>query len=137
MPFPIFNPRAGRDLVRDPIYDYIWFTARLPGEDASERDLIDTRWVQRLRRIHQLQSAWLVYPGATHDRFTHSLGTMHLAGELTRQLVSSLERQTQGVPPGFRESLPAAEDLVETARMYGLLHDIGPVSYTHLTLPTN
>ena len=127
-----FNPRAGKDLIRDPIYDYIWFTTPLPGERAAESNLINSRWVQRLRRIRQLQTAWIVYPGATHCRFAHSLGTMHVAAELTRQLVFSLEQQTTGIAKAFREALPSGEDLVETARLYGLLHDVGHGPFGHL-----
>ncbi len=49
--------------------------------EATEKDLVDTPWLQRLRRIYQLQSARWVYPSAEHTRFQHSLGTMHNAGE--------------------------------------------------------
>ena len=53
--------------IRDPIYGYIFMT-------EVERALIDTRPVQRLRRIKQLSGAYLTYPGAEHSRFSHSLG---------------------------------------------------------------
>ncbi len=76
----------GRGLIADPIHRYILYTRPdgIPGE-ATEQDLIDTPWVQRLRRIPQLQSARWVFPAAEHSRFQHSLGVMHLAGRLAQQ----------------------------------------------------
>src|SRR6266404_8980047 len=61
--------------LRDPIHTFI----RL---DSEERKLLDSRPVQRLRHIHQLATSFLVYPGATHRRFEHSLGVMELAGKV-------------------------------------------------------
>ena len=58
--------------LRDPIHTFI----RL---DSDEREVLDSRPVQRLRHIHQLALTSLVYPGATHKRFEHSLGVMELA----------------------------------------------------------
>ncbi|HEX9157345.1 MAG TPA: hypothetical protein VF827_04955, partial [Syntrophales bacterium] len=55
---------TGKALIADPIYQYAWFTVpgpEFPGE-KTEKDLLDTPWLQRLRRIHQLQSARWVYP---------------------------------------------------------------------------
>jgi HD superfamily phosphohydrolase len=59
--------------VRDPIYGFIPF-------DDWEKEIIDHPAFQRLRRIRQLALTDLVYPGAMHTRFEHSLGVMHLAG---------------------------------------------------------
>jgi HD superfamily phosphohydrolase len=128
----IYNPRAGRDLIRDPICDYIWFTTPLPGETVAESTLVNNPWVQRLRRIRQLQTAWIVYPGATHSRFSHSLGTMHVAGELAEQLAQSLLVQAAAAGRAFVRDLPSIPDIVETARLYGLLHDIGHGPFGHL-----
>lgn len=58
--------------IRDPIHAFI----RL---DSGERRLLDSRPLQRQRYIHQLAMTHLVYPGATHRRFEHSLGVMELA----------------------------------------------------------
>ncbi len=60
---------------RDPIHHFIGFT-------GEERKVIDSRPVQRLRQIHQLSTTPLVYPGASHTRFEHSLGVMHLASKI-------------------------------------------------------
>src|SRR5258708_16112277 len=77
------------NLFSDPIYRYLRITKGgpdgVPGQ-ASEQDLIDAAWLQRLRRIHQLQSAWWVFATAEHSRFQHALGAMHLAGDWTRHL---------------------------------------------------
>ena len=53
--------------VRDPVHQFVRF-------DDQERGVIDSPPVQRLRHIHQLATTYLVYPGATHRRFEHSLG---------------------------------------------------------------
>ena len=67
-------------LIADPLYGYLRITLSRAGEIA-EADVIDNPWVQRLKRIHQLQSSWWVFPNAEHSRFVHSLGAMHLAGQ--------------------------------------------------------
>ena len=63
-------------LSHDPIHGYIPFTssAGLPEGEVAERELIDHPWLQRLRQIHQLQTAWWVFPSAEHTRFQHVLG---------------------------------------------------------------
>jgi len=118
-------PSKGLALIADPIYDYIPFTVRDADapEEVVEEDLIDTPWMQRLRRIHQLQSARWVYPSAEHSRFQHSLGTMHMAGRFARHLYPGLKALCADTP-----SLACFE---ETFRIAGLLHDIGHGPYGH------
>ena len=70
--------------------------AGLPDEDVAEEDLLDTAWLQRLRRISQLQSARWVFPTAEHSRFTHGLGVMHEAGLWARSLYPSLRGDAGG-----------------------------------------
>lgn len=62
----------GQRELRDPVHGFIHRT-------SLEQEIIDTAVFQRLRRIRQLALAALVYPGAVHTRFEHSLGVMHLA----------------------------------------------------------
>src|SRR5674476_362062 len=61
------------EILRDPI----WNNIRV---DELTLELIDTDVFQRLRYVRQLGLAFLVYPGATHSRFEHALGTYHLTG---------------------------------------------------------
>jgi len=114
----------GRGLIADPIHQYILYTrpGAIPGE-ATEQDVIDTPWVQRLRRIPQLQSARWVFPAAEHSRFQHSLGAMHLAARLAHQLYPSLRAIFPDAP-----SAPLVEELL---RMAGLLHDVGHGPFGH------
>lgn len=109
-------------LIADPLYGYLRITLSRAGEIA-EPDVIDNPWVQRLRRVHQLQSSWWVFPTAEHSRFSHSLGVMHLAGELARQVYPTLAEVEPGTP-----SSPLVE---ETLRMAGLLHDLGHGPFSH------
>ncbi|HTG13612.1 MAG TPA: HD domain-containing protein [Candidatus Eisenbacteria bacterium] len=114
----------GRGLIADPIHQYILYTRPdgVPGE-ATEQDLIDSAWMQRLRRVPQLQSARWVFPAAEHSRFQHSLGAMHLAGRFAQQLHASLKAEFSDGP-----SAPLFEELLRVA---GLLHDVGHGPFGH------
>jgi len=114
------------NLVADPIHRYIPFTKRLESgiSAAVEEDLIDSSWLQRLRRIHQLQAAWWVFPSGEHTRFQHSLGTMYMAGEFARHLYDSLAAVC-------KDGIPSRAKVVETARIAGLLHDVGHGPFGH------
>lgn len=64
--------------IKDPVHGYVEV-------DTPAITLLDSPLLQRLRHIKQLGFSYLVYPGANHTRFEHSLGTMHLAGVMCRQ----------------------------------------------------
>lgn len=131
------HPFAAVNLISDPIHGYVELTKRLspsasaaaglPDEDVAEEDLLDTAWVQRLRRISQLQSARWVFPTAEHSRFTHGLGVMHEAGVWARALYPSLRAELAAAG----EPIPSEGLVVETLRMAGLLHDVGHGPFAH------
>jgi len=109
--------------VRCPVHRSIPFNAR-------ELKLIDHPLFQRLRAISQLGFAHLVYPGATHTRFSHALGVMHLAGRI-------YDRITGGAPALFAgaftpRALAYGRQIV---RFAGLLHDLGHLPFSHAFEP--
>ncbi|NQT12536.1 MAG: HD domain-containing protein [Planctomycetes bacterium] len=115
----------GESLNNDPVHGYIPFTSPegADGGEVSEREIIDHPWVQRLRQIHQLQTAWWVFASAEHTRFQHVLGAMHLASRVVERLFPSLKEVAPDVPSrGYVESL---------MRMAALLHDVGHGPFGH------
>ena len=82
--------------------------------DPFEIKVLDYPQLQRLRRVKQLGFISLIYPGANHSRFEHSIGTMHLASKLADQLELSKDDK----------------DLV---RIAGLLHDAGHGPFSHVS----
>ena len=108
--------------IRDPIHGFIRV-------DSQERKIIDSRPFQRLRHIHQLSMTYLLYPGATHRRFEHSLGVMELAGRVF-DIVTKPENLTT---EAARTVVPAS-DLAywrRVVRMAALCHDIGHLPFSH------
>ena len=106
-------------LSHDPIHGNIPFVSRdgLASGETAEQAVIDHPWVQRLRHIHQLQTAWWVFPSAEHMRFQHVLGSMHLASRAVDCWYDSLYDVCPNTPPrAYVESL---------LRMAALLHDVG------------
>jgi HD superfamily phosphohydrolase len=116
---------ANESLSHDPIHGYIPFIARsgLPAGEVAEQEVIDHPWVQRMRQIHQLQTAWWVFPSAEHTRFQHILGAMHLASVAIDHWYDSLIDSCRNVPSrAYVESL---------LRMAALLHDVGHGPFGH------
>ncbi|MCD6200436.1 MAG: HD domain-containing protein [Bacteroidales bacterium] len=100
-----------RKIINDPVYGFIPVTSSLLF------DLLEHPWVQRLRRIRQLGLTYLVYPGANHTRFQHSLGASYLMGQALQSL------QGKDVPVSAEETLSASVAI--------LLHDIGHGPFSH------
>lgn len=106
----------GVKLFRDPVYDYI----QIDEQYSWLVDLINTPEVQRLRYISQLGLCNFTYPGATHSRFSHSLGVLHLM----QLCVNHLERE-------YQKSFKRLEK--EALLAAALLHDIGHSPLSHVT----
>ncbi len=107
--------------IRCPVHGFVSL-------NAWEREIIDHPAYQRLRRIRQLAWTDQVYPGATHNRFEHSLGVMHVASMLfdavVRNSLSLLEFHL-----GYdRGGLARHRQLV---RLAALVHDVGHSPFSH------
>jgi HD superfamily phosphohydrolase len=107
--------------IRDPVHGFIEF-------DEWERDIINHSVFQRLRRIRQLAWTDMVYPGAMHTRFEHSLGVMHTAtrlfDEISNRRKTFLENELKFDTSGL------AKDRI-IVRLAALLHDLGHAPFSH------
>ena len=108
-------------LLRDPVHGLVAF------EGVAERvvmALLGTRQVQRLRHVRQLGFTSLVFPGAEHTRFAHSLGTAHVMVRLMRRL----QDVSGDLPAEARMDAEAEADGIAAA----MLHDLGHGPFSHL-----
>ena len=97
--------------IRDSVHGLIRLT-------EQEMRIVDTRAFQRLRRIRQLAMADLVYPGALHTRFEHSLGVLHV----TQLILRSIEKSER-----------VSDNNVKVIRLAALLHDVGHGPFSHVS----
>ncbi|MCS6936012.1 MAG: HD domain-containing protein [Candidatus Bipolaricaulota bacterium] len=107
-------------VFRDPVHDLIRFDRV---EDALVLRLIDTPHVQRLRHIRQLGTGSMVYPSATHSRFSHALGTAFLMKRVVDHLLELAPS------PSLAQTLTEHRQLLLAA---ALLHDVGHLPFSHL-----
>jgi uncharacterized protein len=98
--------------VRDPLWGHIHLTEAM-------RELLRSAPFVRLSRIRQLGPTHFTYPGATHSRYGHSLGVLHVARAMLRAIIA---RECPDIfsPEGLMSFLVAS-----------LLHDLGHFPYTH------
>ena len=117
--------RKYRHEIRDPIHVFVHV-------DSDEREALDSRPFQRLRHINQLGMTHLLYPGATHRRFEHSLGVMELASRVF-DVITRDEKITDEIKDllpelAGREKLPYWRRVL---RMAALCHDLGHFPFSH------
>lgn len=108
-------------LLRDPVHGLVAFEGK--ASRVIER-LLRTREVQRLRNVRQLGLTSLVFPGAEHSRFAHSLGAAHVMG----RLIARMREVQDALPPEQRLDDEAEADVLAAA----LLHDLGHGPFSHL-----
>ena len=102
--------------VRDPLHNLVEF--RPDQFESTLWRVIQTRPFQRLRRIRQLGFSELVFPGATHTRFAHSIGVFHTA----RNLMTAIERTMDS---------PIQDHQLRVALAASLVHDVGHGMFSH------
>ncbi|WP_207711494.1 HD domain-containing protein [Sulfobacillus harzensis] len=98
-------------VFKDPVHGYIYV------HDPLIWDLINTREMQRLRRIRQLGTTYFAYPGGDHSRFSHSLGVY----EVIRQMIQAFDRNNYDWPHQYDR----------LAMISALLHDVGHAPFSH------
>ncbi len=104
-------------VLRDPVHDDIYLT-------HEELSVLDTRAMQRLRGVKQLGMANLVYPGAVHTRFDHSIGVVHMAS----RMIEAIQRNAELAP---RECLGVGDEEARIIRLAALIHDVTHIPFGH------
>jgi len=104
-------------VLRDPVHGDVYLT-------HEEIRVLDTPEMQRLRGIRQLGAAYLVYPGALHTRFEHSIGTCHMA----QRMIDAINLNAELAP---RDCLGIGAEEARVIRMAALVHDITHVPFGH------
>lgn len=107
--------------LRDPIHRTVPFSER-------EKRVIDHPYVQRLRNVRQLGMTYTTYPSATHDRFTHACGAMHVAGRMWQRMV-----ETSGAVLRAHFSDDDLAYFRQILRFAGLMHDLGHPPFSHVS----
>lgn len=107
--------------IRDPVHGFIQIT-------EWERQIIDDPVFQRLRRIRQLAWTDMVYPGACHNRFEHSLGVMHVATKIFDTITRKEEKYLKEELNFTDHGLDRDRVLL---RLACLLHDVGHSPFSH------
>jgi HD superfamily phosphohydrolase len=107
--------------IRCPVHGFITI-------NDWEREIINQPAFQRLRRIRQLAWTDMVYPGAMHTRFEHSLGVMHVATRLYDAIVERSGEILKSELAYDNDGLNGDKKLV---RLAALLHDVGHTPFSH------
>lgn len=110
--------------LRDPIHNFIHY-------NSEERRAIDSKPIQRLRYIHQLALTYLVYPGATHKRFEHSLGVMELASRVYDVVIDPNNIHDDLVRNIVPKAAFEQQYWRRALRMAALFHDVGHLPFSH------
>lgn len=111
---------AGRkkySVMRDPVHGDVYLT-------HEELEVLDTREMQRLRGVKQLGTAYLVYPGAVHTRFDHSIGSLHV----TQSIIDAVNLSFELNPGGL---IGISEEEARVIRLAALVHDITHIPFGH------
>jgi len=104
-------------VLRDPVHGDVYLT-------HEELAVLDTPEMQRLRGVKQLGTAYLVYPGAVHTRFDHSIGVLYM----TQRMVEAINRNFELSP---RDTLGISEREARTLRLAALVHDVTHIPFGH------
>jgi len=115
--WPAMAGRKRFSVVRDPVHGDVYLT-------HEELTILDTPEMQRLRGVKQLGTAYLVFPGAVHTRFDHSIGSVHV----TQRMIEAINLSFELDPAG---SIRISDEEARVIRIAALVHDITHIPFGH------
>ncbi len=110
-------PSRDYSVIREPVHGDVYLT-------AEELSILDTPQMQRMRGVRQLGTAYLVFPGATHSRFEHMIGSCHMAS----RMIEAINRNRGDEPERLLGVSEGEERLI---RIAALIHDVTHVPFGH------